>query len=323
MTSLAEIAECLKKSGRVVLSGHIMPDGDCLGSVAALGLGLLNLGKDVTLASPDPLPELYRFLPGADRFLIGEQALRGDYDTFVVLDCSVPDRLGSLKELLSRNLVVCIIDHHVGSQHFGHHVYVDPNAAATGEIIQDLLDLLQVPPQVDIASCLYTAIVTDTGSFRYQNTTPLTHRRVARLMEEGIDATRLNALLYEQKSLLHLRVLQAALQTLDLAPCGRVAWMSVSRETLDSLGAQEEHTDGLIDYVRSLRGVEVALLFREIVPGRWKVGLRSRGRVNVQRVASHFNGGGHLRAAGAVVEGEGGEVIKRVVGVVLKALQGE
>ncbi|RKO66325.1 DHH family phosphoesterase [Desulfofundulus salinus] len=323
MTSLGTIAECLKKSRRVVLSGHVMPDGDCLGSVAALGLGLLKLGKEVTLASPDPLPELYHFLPGADRFLIGEQALKGDYDTFVVLDSSVPERLGPLKDLLFRDLVVCIIDHHVGKHDFGHHVYVDPKAAATGEIIQDLLDLLQVQPQVEIASCLYTAIVTDTGSFRYQNTTPLTHRRVARLMDEGVDAARLNVLLFEQKSLLHLRVLQAALQTLDLTPCGRVAWMSVTRETLDSLGAREEHTDGLIDYVRSLRGVEVALLFREIVPGRWKVGLRSRGRVDVQRVASRFNGGGHLRAAGAVVEGEGGVITKRVVEAVLKAMQEE
>ncbi len=323
MTGLDKIAECLQKARQVILSGHVMPDGDCLGSVAALGLGLMELGKQVTLASPDPLPELYHFLPGADRFLIGEEALKGTYDTFVVLDSSVPDRLGPLKELLFRDLMVCVIDHHMGSHDFGHLIYVDPKAAATGEIIQDLLDLLHVSPRVDIASCLYTAIVTDTGSFRYQNTTPLTHRRVARLMEEGVDAARLNVLLFEQKSLLHLRVLQAALQTLDFTPCGRVGWMSVTRETLDSLGAREEHTDGLIDYVRSLRGVEVALLFREIVSGCWKVGFRSRGQVDVQQVASRFNGGGHLRAAGAVVRGEGEAVIKMVVRAVLEVMQGD
>ncbi|SHE58541.1 phosphoesterase RecJ domain-containing protein [Desulfofundulus australicus DSM 11792] len=323
MTGLDKIAECLQKARQVILSGHVMPDGDCLGSVAALGLGLMELGKQVTLASPDPLPELYQFLPGADRFLIGEEALKGTYDTFVVLDSSVPDRLGPLKELLVRDLVVCVIDHHVGNHDFGHFIYVDPKAAATGEIIQDLLDLLHVSSRVDIASCLYTAIVTDTGSFRYQNTTPLTHRRVARLMEEGVDAARLSVLLFEQKSLLHLRVLQAALQTLDFTSCGRVGWMSVTRETLDSLGAREEHTDGLIDYVRSLRGVEVALLFREIESGCWKVGFRSRGQVDVQQVASRFNGGGHLRAAGAVVRGEGEAVIKMVVRAVLEVMQGD
>lgn len=319
-TSLSKVAECLQQAKRVVISGHVMPDGDCLGSVAALGLSLEVLGKTVTLASPEPLPELYRFLPAADRFLIGSGALSGDYDTFVVLDCSVPDRLGPLRELLERNLMIVSIDHHASSYDFGSCTYIDTGAAATGEIIMDLLDLLGVSPRQEVAVCLYTAIATDTGSFRYQNTTPMTHRRVARLMELGIDVARLNVLLYDQKSLLHLRVLQAALQTLDLSPCGRVAWMSISRETLDSLGALEEHTDGLIDYVRSLKGVEVALFFREMVPGRWKVGLRSKGEVDVQRVAALFHGGGHVRAAGAVLEGEGDRIIKEVVAAVLSAL---
>lgn len=320
MTSLAGVAEQLNKARRLILSGHIMPDGDCLGSVAALGLALEKKGKLVTLASPDPLPEVYQFLPGADRFVIGEQALAGGYDTFVMLDCSVPDRLGSLKELLFRELVVCSIDHHTSTHIFAHCQYVDAKAAATGEIIQDLLELMEIPITEEIATCLYTAIVTDTGSFRYENTSPLTHYRAARLMEQGVDAARLNVLVFEQKSLLHMRVLQAALQTLDLTPCGRVAWISVFRETLDKLGAGDEHADGLIDYVRSLRGVEVALLFRELVPGRWKVSLRSKGKVDVNQVAAQFNGGGHTRAAGAVVEGESGEIINTVVLAVLEAL---
>lgn len=320
MNSLVEIARCLKEARRVIISGHVMPDGDCLGSVAALGLALEKLGKNVTLASPDPLPEVYHFLPGAARFLIGEQALGRDYDLLVAVDLSNPERLGPLKELLTRVPLVCTIDHHKGNHLFGHYNYVDPTAAATGEIIQDLLDVMHISSCGDIGVCLYTAIATDTGSFRYQNTTPGTHRRVARLMEEGLDAAKVNVLLFEQKSLLHLRVLQAALQTLDLTPCGRIAWMSVSKETLDSLGAQDEHTDGLIEYVRSLRGVEVAMLFREIRPGRWKVGFRSRGSVDVQRVASSFNGGGHMRAAGAVVDGKAEEVIKKVVAAVLKEM---
>ncbi|WP_027718243.1 DHH family phosphoesterase [Desulfovirgula thermocuniculi] len=320
MKDLAEIARCLQEAGKVIICGHVMPDGDCLGSAAALGLALEKLGKDVTLASPDPLPEVYHFLPGADRFLTGEQALGGEYDLLVAVDLSNPERLGPLKELLARVPLVCAIDHHKGNNSFGHYSYIDPAAAATGEIIQDLLEHLHVSPAGDIGVCLYTAIATDTGSFRYQNTTPGTHRRVARLMEEGLDAAKVNALLFEQKSLLHLRVLQAALQTLDLTPCGRVAWMSVSRETLDSLGAQDEHTDGLIEYVRSLRGVEVAMLFREISPGRWKVGFRSRGGVDVQRIASLFNGGGHMRAAGAVLDGSAGEVMKKVLAAVLQEL---
>lgn len=322
MNSLSGIARALTDCRQVILCGHVMPDGDCLGSVAALGLALEARQKRVTLASPDPLPDIYDFLPGAERFRIGEAGLDGDYDLFVALDCSVPARLGALRALLDRPVTVVSIDHHAGGDpDFARHFYVDPQAAATGEIIFDLLQSMQIPVTPDIAACLYTAIVTDTGSFRYQNTTPATHRRAAALIEQGADAPRLNTLLFSRKPLLHLRLLQAALATLNLSAGGRLAWMHITMDMMESLGAREEHTDGLIDYIRSIRGVEVAVIFRETSPGQFKIGFRSKERVDVNKLAALFGGGGHVRASGAVVAGELGLLTARVIAAAEKAVQ--
>ncbi len=321
MNDLRAIAGALQQSRKVIISGHVMPDGDCVGSVAALGLALTQLGKEVTMALPDPVPEIYLFLPGAADFAIGESALTVDYDTFMVLDCSVPERLGVLRALLERRLTVCNIDHHASSHHFADYNYIDPQAAATAEIVQDLCALLGARITPEIAACLYAGILTDTGSFQYENTTPDTHRRAAALIECGAPAVMINIQIYEQKPLAHLKVLAAALPTLRLSPCGRVAWMSVTRELLASLGAKDEHVNGLINYARSVRGVEVALLFREIAPGRYKVSFRSKEAVDVNRLAARFGGGGHVRAAGCVLEGDLDRLQVRLVEAAVEAVK--
>ena len=320
-SDLQAIAGVLEGSRRVIISGHIMPDGDCVGSVAALGLALAQLGKEVTMALPDPVPELFRFLPGTADFLTGENALGGAYDTFMILDCSVPERLGGLRPLLERRLTVCNIDHHISSYSFAHYNYIDLRAAATAEIVQDLCELLGAEITPAIAACLYTGIVTDTGSFQYENTTPQTHRRAAALIEAGAPAQAINIQLYEQKPLAQLRVLEAVLPTLSLTPCGRVAWMSVTRGLLNSLRAGDEHVNGLINYARSVRGVEVALLFREIGPGRYKISFRSKEAADVNRLAARFGGGGHVRAAGCILEGELAALQKRVVAAALEEIR--
>lgn len=316
MNSLLEIAEVLQRSRRVILCGHVMPDGDSLGSVLALGMALEGMGKDVTLASHDAIPEAYNFLPGKERFLLGAQALAGQYDTFVALDCSVPDRLGDLRELLNRpGIVTCNIDHHAGFELYAHFNHVDSSAAATGEIILNLLDLMDIPVSGDIANYLYVSLVTDTGSFQYENTTSRTMRSVARLMDSGVPAAQLNILLFEEKPLANFRVLGAALDTLSLSSCGKVAWISIDRRTLEQLNARDEHADGLINYVRMVRGVEVALLFREVSSKRYKVGLRSKGTVDVNRLAGLFGGGGHSRAAGCIMEGDFEDIKSKIIEV--------
>lgn len=321
MTDLRVIAGLLHNANKLVVTGHIMPDGDCVGSVRALGLALSRMGKDVTIALPDPVPEIFSFLPGIDQFVIGQEAFKGQYDFMVVLDCSVPERLGPLRALLGRSLTTVNIDHHIGSCEFAHYNYISPSHAATAEIIQDLIGFLEIEVTSEIATCLYTGIATDTGSFQYENTTPETHRRVASLMEQGASSVWINLMINEQKPLINLLVLENALKTLELSPCGRVAWVSVQRDMLDRLNARDENTDGLIGYIRSIRGVEVAIFFLEISPRLYKVGLRSKEIVDVNRLASLFGGGGHVRAAGCVVDGDLESLQAKIVTEALKLIE--
>ncbi len=322
MNRLADIASVIERAERVLICGHVAPDGDSLGSALALGLTLEDLGKKVTVAGPDPVPEIYKFLPGVDRFVTGAPPDR-KYDTFFILDCSTPERLGEgYQEFLLRDIVTVNIDHHAGSIKFGEYRYVDPGAAAVGEIIFDLFDLMKVEISREAAICLYTAIITDTGSFRYDNTTPATHRRVARLLEAGIPAAQANIRIYEEKPVASIRLLGAALNTLSGSHCGRVYWMTVTRDIIQNSGAGDEHAEGLVDYTRRIKGVEVGLLFRETAEGSYKISFRSKHFVNVNKLAARFGGGGHLRAAGCVIRGDLGEIREKVVAAALEAIGG-
>ncbi|HPU35962.1 MAG TPA: bifunctional oligoribonuclease/PAP phosphatase NrnA [Bacillota bacterium] len=322
MNNLVEIGEAIKRSNQVLLCGHVMPDGDCLGSVLALGLTLERLGKKVIMGGPDPIPEIYHFLPGQDRFIVGKPP-EYEYDTFIVLDCSVPERLGQgYQDFLNRDLVLINIDHHKGSQPFGDYQYIDPKAAAVGEIILDLLDLMRVQITIEAAINLYTAIITDTGSFRYDNTTPGTHRRVASLLEMGIPAADIHVHLYEEKPMAALKVLGAALDTLTTSACGRVCWMTITREILNKAGAIDEHTDGLINYARSIKGVEVGLLFHEISKDLYKISFRSKNSVDVNKLAASFGGGGHMRAAGCVLQGDLKTIQEQIITAAILAAGG-
>lgn len=322
MNSLADIAAALGRAENVLICGHVMPDGDSLGSVLALGLTLEVLGKRVTMAGPDPVPAVYDFLPGVDRFLVGKPP-EGKYDAIIVLDCSVPERLGNgYQDLVSGDVVVINIDHHSGSTSFGTYRYINPQAAAVGEIIFDLLNLMQVKITPEVAICLYTAIITDTGSFQYDNTTPDTYRRVAKLLELGVPAAQINIRIYQEKPREALLLLGAALSTMSVSPCGKVCWMTVTRDMLDNTGAGDEHTEGLVNYARSIRGVEVGLFFREISDGKFKVSFRSKGTVDVNRLAALFGGGGHQRAAGCVMQGELNEIMEKVVTAAVLAVEG-
>lgn len=318
MNSLAEIAGVLRNAGNAIICGHVMPDGDCLGSVAALGTALEQLGMKVVLASPDPVPEIYSFMPGVDRFVIGEDVLAEEYDTFIILDCSVPERLGKVRALLERGILVVNIDHHPGSSAFAGYNYIDGKAAATGEIVMDLIDLLGTSISEEIAVYLYVALVTDTGSFQYENTTSGTMRRAARLLETGISASWININIYEQKPLATLKVMEEALKKMAISSCGRVAWSSIDRRTLNMLAARDEHTDGLINIVRTIKGVEVAIFFREISEGKFKVSFRSKEGVDVRMLAGKFGGGGHTRASGCVIEGRLDNIEKMVVAVAIE-----
>lgn len=320
---LSAVAGVLRQSGEVALCGHVMPDGDCLGSMLALGLALKKMGKQVHCLSPDPVPDQYlKMLPGAREIKYQLEDLEPGA-VFVCVDCSVPERLGRFRPLLDRCGSIIIIDHHAGGDNFGDIYVNDPGAAAAGELIYALLPLLPVEIDADMAQCLYVAINTDTGSFRYDNVRPQTHRIVARLLETGFPAGLVNKKLYEEKPLASMRVLGEALKTLEVSACGRVSSMYIKRAVLNRLNASDEHVDGVTNYPRMIEGVEVALFFRELEDGRYKVSLRSKHFLDVNKLATRFGGGGHHRAAGCIMEGELADVCHRIKDAALRALEEE
>ncbi|MBO8128819.1 MAG: bifunctional oligoribonuclease/PAP phosphatase NrnA [Peptococcaceae bacterium] len=298
-----------------------MPDGDCLGSVLALGLALEKMGKKISLLSADPVPSIYHFLPGSDRFMSQVEA-PDRYDLLVTLDVSSPERMGeTLSPLLTAGLITLNIDHHASTPPFANYNYVDANAAAVGEIIFDLIGLMGVQMDRNIATCLYVAIMTDTGCFRYEHTTAATHLRAAKLIEYGVSPAQISTAVYEQKSITSLKVLAAALDTLQVSNCGRVAWMTLTPAVEQTLNVSDEDVDGIINYARAVQGVEVAVLFRYVSPDKCKIGFRSKTCVDVAALAQEFGGGGHPRASGCVINGDCANLADRVIDKAVEAVR--
>lgn len=309
--TLQEIANNLKKYDKVVLTGHEHPDGDSIGSCLALGLALKKLGKEVFIMDWGT-SDKFCFLPGFDLL----QAFRTGWkpDVVIFLDCSDELRIPqSLEDLNLASLPVFNIDHHISNKYFGLLNYVDPEAAATGEIVFNLIKMLGVEIDHALAICLYTAIATDTGSFRYSNTTCLTHTIAAELISKNLDVGHINTLLFEEMPIEAFRILQKALATFNISDDGKIAWITVGHETLTKLSCGSEHTDGLINYSRMIQGVEIGLLFKEIEGNLVKVGFRSKGLVDVNKLAQTFGGGGHAKAAGCKIKGTLEEVTMKVI----------
>lgn len=319
MSDLDELLQALKQANKIVIAGHISPDGDSIGSVLAMGLVLKQLGKEVHMISSDPIPDTFNFLPDS-RNIKGINSFPSQFELALVLDCTDLIRCGEdLSLLLQTSPLIVNIDHHVSNRNFGQYNYVDPKASATGEIVYEVIEKLGINLTPDIATCIYTAIVMDTGSFKFDNTSVKSHRIAASLVEAGVAVSSVNIQLFEEKPYVSMKLLGEALQSIKLTPCQKVAWMSITKETMEQLGAKEEHTDGIINYPKMIEGVEVGLLFREIEARKVKVGFRSKGLVDVNLVAGHFGGGGHPNAAGAVIVGDLKEIEDKVIGSVIKA----
>lgn len=293
------ISSLIARKERYLLLGHLHPDGDVLGSMLGLGLALKGHGKRVTLAGPHPVPEPYRFLPGAE-WIEQWKEPSGVHEVAVLLDCPDPARTGGLvDQVREHGTTVVNIDHHQDNRRFGDINWVDVNAAATGEMVYDLLDVLGWPITPEIATALYTTLVTDTGSFRYSNSTPKAFRTAAHLVSKGAAPARIAGELYEGRTLEDLRLLGQLLERIETSADGRVAWLVLHGDLARNQDLIE--AEDFIAYPRSIRSVKVALLFRELQPGQVKVSLRGKGEVNVARIAARFGGGGHPNAAGCTV----------------------
>jgi len=284
-----------------LITTHESPDGDAIGSSLALACYLRQLGKDVTVYLCDSLPELYAFLPQAETVV--HSIPPRTYDICFVLDVGEFRRAG--KEITAFQGVGKFInvDHHLHCENFGAINLIDPTASATGALIYRIIKAAGDEIDLDPALCIYTAIITDTGSFRYSNANPEAFAIAGEMVARGVNTWAVAEKLYESQPKKRLELLALALATLVVAKPGHCASIAVTLDMYEKTGAGPELTDGFINYPRSIGGVEVALFFREVNPGLFKVGFRSKGKVNVAELAAAFGGGGHHNAAGCSIYG--------------------
>ncbi len=299
MQGKAGIIQLIRGGKRFLISSHVNPEGDSLGSALALRGLLVKLGKRVEVIWDGPVPEAYRFLPGST-FVKGKPS--GSYDAAFIVDCPTLKRIGCAQQFILKGRPLGVIDHHISNERFGTVNWVDPQAAAVGEMIFSLFKALKVKVDLADATNLYVSIVTDTGSFRYSNTTERVHALSAQLVALGVKPAQITHELYESFSLPSRRLLALALNTLRVGCGGKMAWIHVTRKMLLDCRGLAEETEGIVDFARSLKGVRVAVFFREEKSGEVKVSFRSKGGFNVDGIAARFGGGGHRAASGCVVK---------------------
>lgn len=326
MPELHEISRILGavfKNDSFLVFTHEMPDGDTIGSSLALAAALKQLGKSVEVISPDGIPEAYHFLYGATEVKRPSQVELGKAAGYcaVLVDCGEPSRVRDGAKFLDGASLVINIDHHVSNTMYGHISWVEPNASSVGEMMYTLLTALGARITPEIATCLFTAIFTDTGSFRYTNTTARALLVASRLVEFGASPSEVSERVFETKSISSLRLLAIVLNRLKVDPSGKIAWVALDKEDMRTAGASEEESEGLVNYARMVKGVEVGILFRETEGGAIKVALRSRKWVDVASLAKEFGGGGHPRASGCTFQGEAMDaVILKVLSRVSQAM---
>lgn len=300
-----------------MLSTHINADGDGCGSETALARLLAQRGMSVTIVNPTPWPALFDFLLGDDvvnATANGARALSGA-DVLIVLDISDMKRLGTLADRVRRlKGARLVIDHHVPSDDpAGDIVFTDTAACATGELVYDLARVLELEITPLIARSLYTAILTDTGSFRFSNTSPRCLTIAAEMLSLGVDPEEMYQRVYASAPLGRVRVLADALATLEVDSAHGLAWLSLSAGSVERHDVRSEDLDGIVEHARSIIGTKLALFFRDLGHGKVKVSFRSTGDVDVNRFARQFGGGGHAKASGAMIAGDLDEVRHRVI----------
>jgi bifunctional oligoribonuclease and PAP phosphatase NrnA len=313
ISKLAEIGRILREHQRFAILSHVRPDGDALGCQLALALSLQALGKEVRVWNEDGMLEKYSFLPRAE-LLTKPPSTPEDFDVAVALDTAIQNRLGTSLAAVRSSKIWINIDHHLSNPGYGDVVYIDTAAPATAEILFRLIKSQGLPFNRDIAENLYAAISTDTGSFQYPKTSAYTFEIAAELIRAGLNVGRLSQRLYENYPRRRLELLRELLRTMRFQQQDRVASFSLTLKTAAALGITPEDNEGLIDHLRAIRGVIVAVFFEELTDGKVRVSMRSKtDEVDVCAICQKFGGGGHTLAAGARVHGTLAEVEERVL----------
>jgi phosphoesterase RecJ-like protein len=312
-----EIVRVINSCRNFLITSHIRLDGDAIGSELAMYHTLRNMGKEAVVYNQDETPEIYRFLPGSE-FIVNTLESLENFDVVFVLDCSKIDRMGNESSRVSTSIKKMInIDHHISNGGFCDISLIDPEASSTGEILYRLFEKMGVALTEDMAINLYTAILTDTGSFRYSNTGRDTFTIAGKLVEKGANPQRISEMVYEMNPPAKIKLLTKVLETFESDWDGKISSIVVTQKMLEDTGALPEYTEGFVDFVRSIEGVEVAIIYNEMSENNFRISLRSKGRTNVERVAGEFGGGGHFNASACMIEGDIDTVKKSLVNCII------
>lgn len=306
-----EVCELIHKYKTFAMTSHIGPDGDGVGSMFSMAALLKSFGKKITVVCDDSMPVRYRFL--GKRWIRTRDAGNLRPDVMITIECPVLSRTGKAVKIFRRAKKTINIDHHPGNDNYATVNWIDVKAAATGEMIYRLFKRMKYPLDRETARLIYISILTDTGSFRYGNTTPKTHRIASELIQYGVQPDLLMDEIYESNSFPGMQLLGMALTTLTRSAKGDVAWLYVTRDMVRRSGANDEDSDGFVNYARNMRDTKVACFFKEDGTTGVKVSLRSKRSIDVNRVAAAFGGGGHKAASGCLVKGRLPQVIKELV----------
>ena len=302
-----EVLKHIERRGRFVLTSHARPDGDAIGSVLACSQILRAMGKQAQVVLSDGVPRIYQPLPFSET-VVQANDVNGEYEAAIILECDSIQRT-RLKGLEERFLIS--IDHHVSGRPFAHVNWIDTAACATGEMVFRLARQAGIPISPEIATCLYTAVLTDTGSFMFSGTTEHTFALARELVLAGADPAACARNVYFSHPASKMRLLGAALSNLHRE--GSLSWIWVTREQMEDCVALEEDCEGLVNYALAIHGVEVAAFFRELSDGRFRVSMRSKGQLNVATVAERFGGGGHQCASGCAMDGPLSVAVARIL----------
>lgn len=320
---LADACRFLRRYERFLVVSHINPDGDAIGSTLAVGEILRLMGKQAILVNEGAIPGKFSILAGSDRILnfteLGKESIP-PFDAVIAVDCADFYRIGAVATCFPEHVPLLNIDHHPTNDGYGETALLKPDAAATAEVLYDLVQELGIEPSPELAQCIYAGLMTDTGGFRYSSTTSKVMAIASEMLAKGVNGNELAEELLEKLTYPQILLLQRALSSLTFSADRRIAWMIVTEEDIAAAGARNEDMEGLVNYPRNIEGVEVGLLFKQTRQGELKVSFRSAGKVDVSRVAKHFGGGGHILASGCSVTGELDTVVGQIVREVELAL---
>lgn len=315
--TMNKIIKYINENNNFLICSHISPDGDSLGSSIALGLILKKLGKTVTYHIDPIISNNYSFLLDIEDIKSTKNNKNNKYDIGICLDCSSLDHLYH-SDILKKCKTTINIDHHISNQSYGDINFVDSTASATGEIIYELSILLKVPLNKKISTALYTSIVTDTGNFKYSNTTSKTHFIVSKLLQEEIAAWKINKILFDEHSKSKILLSGRAIKNLHFFLDNHLAITVINQKDLEEVGASPDEVEGLINIARSISGVEVSVLLKETSSDEYKVSFRSNEYVDVGNVALKLGGGGHSRASGCKMIGNKDDIIETLKIIIQK-----